>query len=83
MQTRIALSRPDSDEFDPAAEGYVARIDAVTDAGRQFEAQRDRLVIFAYCLGAEFFETMSEEEGVGDLCCSVAAAWMNDVCMWK
>lgn len=44
MQTRITLPRPDADEFDPAAAAYVARIDAVPDAGRAFEMQRDRVV---------------------------------------
>jgi len=44
MQTRITLPPPDPDEFHPAYAGYVRRIDAITDAGRQLEAQRDRVV---------------------------------------
>jgi MOSC domain-containing protein YiiM len=44
MQTRITLPRPDAAEFDPAAARYVARVDAVSDAGRAFETQRDRVV---------------------------------------
>jgi len=44
MQTRITLPHPAPDEFDPAAAAYVARIDIINDAGRQLEAQRDRLV---------------------------------------
>jgi uncharacterized damage-inducible protein DinB len=44
MQTRIALPHPGADEFDPAAAAYVARLDAITDAGRQLEAQRERLI---------------------------------------
>jgi len=44
MQTRITLPHPNADEFDPAEASYVARIDAVNDAGRQFEEQRDRVV---------------------------------------
>ena len=44
MQTRITLSSPDPGEFDPSVAGYVARVDAVTDAAGQFETQRDRVV---------------------------------------
>lgn len=44
MQTRISLPHPEPGECAPANARYITRIDAVTDAGRQFEAQRDRLV---------------------------------------
>jgi len=44
MQTRITLPRPEAGEFDPAAASYIARIDAVPDAGRALETQRDRVV---------------------------------------
>jgi len=44
MQTRITLPRPGTDEFHPAYARYIGRIDAITDAGRQLEAQRDRVV---------------------------------------
>ena len=44
MQTRITIPRPEAGEFDPAAARYVGRMDAVTDAGRALETQRERLV---------------------------------------
>jgi MOSC domain-containing protein YiiM len=44
MQTRITLPRPAAGEFDASAAAYVARIDAVNDAGRQLAEQRDRVV---------------------------------------
>jgi hypothetical protein len=44
MQTRITIPRPEAGEFDPAAAGYVAHVDAVLDAGRALETQRERLV---------------------------------------
>jgi len=44
MQTRITLPHPNPDEYDPSAAGYVARVDAVLDAGRALETQRDRVV---------------------------------------
>ena len=44
MQTRIALPRPIADEFDPEHAGYVARVEAIADAGGALELQRDRVV---------------------------------------
>ena len=44
MQTRIALPRPALEDFDPAAARYVARVEDISDAGRAFETQRDRVV---------------------------------------
>ena len=43
MQTRITLPHPSAGDFDPPFARYIARVDSVTDAGRQFEAQRDRV----------------------------------------
>ena len=44
MQTRITLPRPTAEDFDPAFGRYISRVDDVADAGRAFEAQRDRFV---------------------------------------
>jgi MOSC domain-containing protein YiiM len=53
MQTRITLPRPEADEYDPSVDHYVSRLDAVTDAGSQFEAQRDRVVARLSRVGGE------------------------------
>jgi len=44
MQTRITIPRPAAGEFDPAAARYVDRIEAVSDAGRALEMQRERVL---------------------------------------
>jgi MOSC domain-containing protein YiiM len=53
MQTRITIPRPGADEYAPPYEVYIARIDAVTDAGSQFESQRDRVVARLSRIGGE------------------------------
>lgn len=44
MATRLTIPRPSEGEFDPAIGAYIGRVADVTDAGRVFEDQRDRLV---------------------------------------
>ena len=44
MQTRIALPRPRPDDAGPAMAAYISRVDAVTDAARALETQRERVV---------------------------------------
>lgn len=53
MQTRISLPQPAADEYPPSFAVYVARVDAVTDAGSQFESQRDRVVARLSRIGGE------------------------------
>jgi MOSC domain-containing protein YiiM len=53
MQTRITLPRPEADEFDPAAAAYVGRMEAVSDAGRALETQRDRVAALLSSLSTE------------------------------
>jgi MOSC domain-containing protein YiiM len=53
MQTRISLPRPADGDFDPASARYVSRVDAIADANRAFEEQRDRVMARLAGLSAE------------------------------
>jgi MOSC domain-containing protein YiiM len=53
MQTRIALPLPTADEYGSFAADYVARVEAITDAGGMLETQRDRVMSRLSALSSE------------------------------